>query len=57
LTGEHQETVCYEPPVIILGEGQDFIIIGTTFQYLGAQEDIENILETVDMIVLSITKP
>lgn len=55
LTGDHEETVCLEPPVIIIGDGLDFIAISTTFQYLGPQEQKEKILETVDMIILSIT--
>jgi hypothetical protein len=57
LTGYHQEPTCFSPPAVLIGGEQDFIPISISFEYLGPQEQLEKILETVDRIVLSITKP
>ena len=48
------EILCYNPPVLSFGEGQNLSFIQTEFQFLGTDADLDQILVTIDEIVLSI---
>jgi hypothetical protein len=52
--GTRSEILCSNPPILSFGEGQNLRFIQTEFQFLGTDVDLDQILVTVDEIVLSI---
>jgi hypothetical protein len=52
--GTRSEMLCSNPPILSFGEGQNLRFIQTEFQYLRTGGNIDQILATIDEIVLSI---
>jgi hypothetical protein len=52
--GTRSEILCYNPPILSFGEGQNLRFIQTEFRFLGTAADLDQVLVTIDEIVLSI---
>jgi hypothetical protein len=52
--GTRSEMLCSNPPIISFGKGQNLRFIHIEFQYLGTDLNIDQILTTIDKIILSI---